>query len=159
MKAQPLPSRRQTNASSLQNNHRSGSTRESVYWRATYTYKSNGFTYTDEAWIRDVSATGCGVCGRTTLAEGTKLTLTLYLVDQLPPLSVAGVWGGVAGDFFGVKFLGLSEDKYRRMQRHMQVMLGESTPETETVSFIKKFNTAGIGFAAVVVLLGALSGC
>jgi hypothetical protein len=159
MKAE-LPLRGRTEISSLQGHQRSGATREAVFWRATYAYKSNGFTYTDEASIRDVLRGGCGIRGRTRLAEGTNITLTLYLMDHLRPLSVAAVVSWVAGEFFGVKFLGLSEGKYQRLQRYMQQMLGEFKAEPEEVSPIKKVRrNTGLGLTVYLVLLGALWGC
>jgi hypothetical protein len=116
--------------------------------------------YTDEASIRNVSRTGCGIAGRIRLAEGTQVTLTLYLMDQLPPLGVAGVVSWVAGEFFGVKFLGLREDNYERIQRHLQHIGGESQAEAAQVSPIQNGSAnAGVGLAVSLVLLGALGGC
>ena len=88
----------------------SAATEDGLFWRATYTYVANGFRYTDEACIRDVSRTGCGIRGRARLTVGSKTTVTFYLQDGRRPLTVPARVVSVTGEYSAVEFLRLSAE-------------------------------------------------
>lgn len=71
----------------------------------------------EEGLLRDVSTTGCKIISRATLREGSIITLTLYLNDGQPPISLAGTtvsW--VAKHRFGVTFPEMTSDERKRLQ-------------------------------------------
>ncbi len=151
----PIKSRREE-----QDDHQSAATPEAVTWRATYTYQANGFKYTDEAAIRDVSRNGCGIRGRTRLAIGSKTTVTFYLGDRQRPLSVAAKVICMAGDLFGVQFLNLSKGSYERIQRYLQQgQEGPSSDVQQTPPISKDRRKNHLGLAVSLLVLGAFWGC
>lgn len=152
------PIRRRTET---QSDHESASTRETLSWRATYTYEANGFRYTDEALLRDVSRHGCAIRGRTSMAVGSKTRVTFYLSDHQRPLSVPARVSWVRGTIFGVEFLQLSHGAYERLQRFIQQRL-EEDPQAgagETPSISTKPRKASLGLAVSLLLMGPLGGC
>jgi len=131
-----------------------------VSWRATYTYEANGFRYTDEALLRDVSRHGCAIRGRTSLALGSKTRVTFYLSDHQRPLSVPARVSWVRDTIFGVEFLHLSHGAYERLQRFIQQRLEDPQPGArETPPILTKPRKASLGLAVSLLLLGPLGGC
>ena len=133
---------------------------ETVSWCATYTYEANGFRYTDEALLRDVSRHGCAIRGRTCLAVGSKTRITFYLSDHQRPLSVPARVILVRDTIFAVEFLQLSHGGYERLQRFIQQRLDDPQPgagETPPISI--KPRKASLGLAISLLLLGPLGGC
>jgi PilZ domain len=135
------------------------STQEAVCWRATYTYEANGFRYTDEASLRDVSQSGCGIRGRTCLAVGSKTLLTFHLQDGQRPLSVRARVTGVIGDVFRIQFLNLRPEDYKRMQHFSQQALndpGRGVPPP----ILKERRKRSLRLALVwLFVVGSLWGC
>ena len=134
---------------------------DALFWHATYTFEANGFKYTDEACIRDLSRTGCGIRGRTCLEVDSKTTLTFHLQDGQRPLSVASrvIWA--RGESFGVEFLRLSVDSYERMQQYVQQMLKDAGHDrVEVPCFAKERHKPNLQLTSVLLLFfGSLWGC
>jgi len=143
-----------------QPDHESPSRTETVSWRATYTYEANGFRYTDEALLRDVSRHGCAIRGRTSLALGNKTRVTFYLSDHQRPLSVPARVSWVRGTIFGVEFLHLSHSGYERLQRFIQQRSEDQQAAAgETPAISTRPRKANLGLAVLLLLLGPLGGC
>lgn len=143
-----------------QPDHESASSGETVSWGATYTYEANGFRYTDEALLRDVSRRGCAIRGRTSMAVGSKTRVTFYLSDHQRPLSVPARVSWVRDTIFGVEFLQLSHSAYERLQRFIHQRLEDPQAGAgEMRSITLERRKATLRVAVSLVVLGALSGC
>ena len=71
----------------------------------------------EEGLLRDVSTTGCTFISRATLRKGSIFTLTLYLNDGQPPISLAGTTVSWAAKHrFGVTFPQMTSDERARLQ-------------------------------------------
>jgi hypothetical protein len=131
-----------------------------VSWRATYTYEANGFRYTDEALLRDVSRHGCTIRGSTCLTIGSKTSVNFYLSDQQRPLCVLARVISVRGTIFGVEFLQLSHSAYERLQRFIQQRFKDPHAKAgETPPISTKPRKESLGIVVSLLLLGALGGC
>ena len=71
----------------------------------------------EEGLLRDVSTTGCTIISKATLRKGSIITLTLYLNDGQPPISLAGTTVSWAVKHrFGVTFPEMTSDERERLQ-------------------------------------------
>jgi hypothetical protein len=134
---------------------------DALLWRATYTFEANGFKYTDEACIRDLSRTGCGIHGRTCLEVGSKTTVIFHLQDGQRPLSVASKVVWVTGKSFDVEFLRLSAGGYERMQQYAQQVLNDTVHDRVQAScFAKERRKPNLRLTSLLLLFFAsLWGC
>lgn len=96
-----------------------GTEREPLYCRVTFTYEADGLTYSAEGFTRDFSKSECGIRGSIIPPVGSKTCLILCLLDQQASLSFDATITWVAGDFFGVQFPEVNEKDYTRIRRYM----------------------------------------
>ena len=97
------------------------------YCRVTYTYEAGGRSCDGQGFTRDLSKTGCGICGTMIPPMGTDIRVILYLEDQDVPLSFAATVRWTVGAYFGVQFADIQVQDYTRIRRYMWTVLNEAT--------------------------------
>lgn len=83
----------------------------------SYSEEKGARIVTEEGTLKDLSKTGCKICGPLSISEGSCLTLVLHLGDGHAPFRLTDVKvSSVGKDSFGVKFPKLSEAERKRLQ-------------------------------------------
>lgn len=91
--------------------------RAPVHYRISYAGEKDVAGGRYEGTLRNLSKTGCQVMSLNPPALGSRITLTLELLDGEPPLCLAGTTVcRVAGHVFGAKFAPLTSEARKRIQ-------------------------------------------
>jgi hypothetical protein len=91
--------------------------RAPIHYRITYTGPDGARLVTTEGSLRDLSKTGCKILGTLLPAEGSTLSITLYLEDRQSPLILTDAtvsW--IKGSIFAVRFPKLTTEERKRIQ-------------------------------------------
>lgn len=88
-----------------------------VVCQVTYTAEARTHEGSQTGMLRNLSKAGCQLAAAQPPAEGSRITLTLYLSDGQPPMCLGEVTVcQVQGQVFGVKFPPLTPEQRRRLQ-------------------------------------------
>jgi len=88
-----------------------------IQYEVTYSGTEGARFTTSRGSLKDLSKTGCKIIGSTFPALGGRITVTLYLNDQQPPLCLTdAIVSWIKGNVFALRFPKLTGDERKRIQ-------------------------------------------